>query len=129
MTRTATALALALVASPASAYEPERAMANLASDLAECAAYFWIASNASEETNAELSDALISRANNLRLQAIAGSNEKVTNARVNLAASDMLDELDGNFSNMAILIEQHQERCVEIGDDPRARYNYWIEKD
>ena len=126
--RHATVLALALAASPASAYEPERAMENLASDFSTCAAYLLVAAKAMEGQDEETSAAYTYEAGRFIALSNEATNEEVAAARIEVAATEMMEEIDNDASNLMILFAKHGKLCQEIAADIQGRFDYWLDK-
>ena len=108
------------------AYDRERVETNLASDYAECAAYYMFMSNSDEKLK---NDPGLKRAAELSYELAVGlSNIKVTNARIELSTNKMMKEIDYSLSNGAILINKYGEFCEEILENPEERMKYWFNK-
>jgi hypothetical protein len=60
--------------------------------------------------------------------AAKASNDKVTQARIELDVKAMMKEIDNNWSNGAILINKYGESCKEIIENPEGRLEYWLSK-
>ena len=120
---------LLLIMKPAIAYDMERAVVNLASDLSQCAAFLYIVSKSSEEQAPEVSNAYASLSLNMHEMAIEISNEKVAIARLNMNIKEMLEEIDGSFSNISILLNEYLTLCQEMSNDIEQRLQYWLDQD
>jgi hypothetical protein len=111
-----------------SAYEPERAVNNLAHEFAECVAYYAISSKIIEPQDPKAAKKL----DQAGLQALAGStalsSKKVTEARIEMAAKSMTKDLDNDMANFSILLNKYSDSCGEAVTDPEARMNYWLKK-
>ena len=109
------------------AYEPERAISNLASELAECSAYYASLQYALERSQV---DGAPAERNALYAFALAAeiSSAEVTAARVELRTTAMGEEIGGDLSNFAILINKYGQRCKEILEDPEGRLTYWVDQ-
>ncbi|MGS0681542.1 hypothetical protein ACVBIL_10300 [Shewanella sp. 125m-7] len=105
----------------------ERVQTNLASDFSSCSSYFLLMSQALVSSGQDGSLYKQSSINSFRF-ASELSNEKVSEARVKLAYKEMHKELDGNWSNSAILIEKYSDLCVELLESPEKRLKYWTSK-
>ena len=109
------------------AYEPERAVNNMAHELAICSAYFTLLAELkglSDKTKASYSE--------WAFQMYAGSssltNKKAASARLEMALKDMSKELDGKSENWSILLNQYSDSCKATAANPEARMKYWLEK-
>ena len=123
-----TLITIAMIIMPLSAigYDLEQATANLASDLSECAAYYILISQGHESLK---NDPELNRAGEIAFNtAVELSNVKVTQARMELAGKDMLEEIDNNYSNSAILINKYGEFCKQLLENPDERIEYWLKK-
>jgi hypothetical protein len=112
----------------ASAYEPERAVTNLAHEMAECAGFYTLSGMAFEAQAPELAD----KSRDIGATAFYYSkeltNEKVTRARTEMAVKSMMKEIDNDAANYSILLNKYGDRCSEIVADPTARMNYWLQR-
>jgi len=110
-------------------YDEERAIANLASDFAECSAYYIIAAEALRRIAKEdLAQKALEVSDRAYAYAIKFSNPKVTAARVRLAFDRQRKEMDHDFSNFSILILKYGEMCRDVLESPAERLEYWLEK-
>jgi len=114
----------------ASAYEPERALVNYAHELAECSAYYKLASDGfAANGDTEKAGTLLDLAKLAFVMSVELSNVDVTNARVGLAISSQTELVSGSYSNMSILINKYGELCRVAVDESESRMNYWLQKD
>ncbi|EMV9318745.1 TPA: hypothetical protein ACVOYJ_004013 [Vibrio diabolicus] len=108
-------------------YSSERAVANLSSDYATCAAYYLFMAKGLEASGSDSS-----QLNDLGAMAFEGavmfSNEEVSKSRVKLSYKQLIEETDSDYSNSAILIDKYGSTCKSVLEDPEARLNYWLEK-
>lgn len=122
-----TPLCFFLFTSSAYCYDAERAKANLASDFAECAAFYVISSDglkrAGEDTT--LIDEAFSTAYD---SAVMFSNRAVSEARIKLSMDEQADLQKHDFSNFAILIEKYGKFCKELLESPENRLLFWLDK-
>jgi hypothetical protein len=110
-------------------YDEDRAIANLASDFAECSAYYTIAAEGIKRTGNEDSAKRVLEASERAFDyAVKFSNIKVTEARIKLAFDEQRKEMDHNYSNFAILILKYGEMCKEALESPERRLQYWLNK-
>ncbi len=111
-----------------SAYEPERAVNNLAHELAECVAYYAISSKLIEPQNPKTAKQL----DHAAMLALEGANaltsKKVTEARVEMAAKSMTNDLSNDITNFSIILNKYSDSCGEAINSPEARMNYWLKK-
>ena len=108
------------------AYDRERVETNLASDYAECAAYYMFMINSDKKL--KNSPGLNRSAEASYDLAVGFSNNKVTNARIELATDKFIEELGGSLSNAAILINKYGRLCKEILENPDKRIKYRTDK-
>ena len=111
------------------AYDEERATANLASDLAECSAYYIIAGEALRRNGKEdLAQEALEASDRAYVYAIKFSDSKVTAARVRAAFDKQRKEMNHDFSNFPILVIKYQEMCKDALESPEKRLEYWLRK-
>jgi hypothetical protein len=122
------ALLLGLTA-PVSAYDAERALANFADDYAQCTAYYLTSAAGAERSGHPDATAQFKEAALRTLtEAIRLSTAEVAAARVELDVLRMATEMQGNFSNFAILIKRYGLLCKGILEEPAARLQYWLDR-
>ena len=110
-------------------YDEERAIANLASDFAECSAYYIIAAEGLRRMAKEdLAQKALEASDTAYVYAIRFSNPKVTAARIRLAFDKQRKEMDHDFSNLSILILKYEGMCKDALESPEKRLEYWLEK-
>jgi hypothetical protein len=110
-------------------YDEERATANLASDFAECSAYYIIAAEALRRNAKEdLAQTALEASDTAYLYAIQFSNPKVAAARVRAAFDKQRKEMNHDFSNFQILTLKYGEMCGNALESPEKRLEYWLEK-
>ena len=110
-------------------YDEERATANLASDFAECSAYYIIAAEALRRTAKEdLAQNALEASDRAYVYAIKFSNPKVTAARIRSAFDRQRKEMDHDFSNFPILTLKYGEMCRDALESPEERLEYWLGK-
>ncbi|HHK8465385.1 TPA: hypothetical protein ACQYBX_004661, partial [Vibrio parahaemolyticus] len=108
-------------------YSSERALANLSSDYATCAAYYLFMSKGLEASGSDGSQ--LREMGKLAFEsAVISSNEEVSKSRVKLSYQQLAKETDSNYSNAAILIDKYGVTCKSTMEDPESRLNYWLEK-
>ena len=110
-------------------YDEERAFANLASDFAQCSAYYIIVAEGIKRTgNEESAKKALEASERAYDYAVKFSNIKVTEARIQLAFDEQRKEMDHNYSNFSILILKYGEMCKKALESPERRLNYWLKK-
>lgn len=108
-------------------YTSERAFANLSSDYATCAAYYFLMSKGLEANGSDGSH--YRRMGVLAFEsAVISSNDEVSKSRVRLSYQQLAKETGNNYSNAAILIDKYGVTCKSALEDPESRLNYWLEK-
>ena len=120
-------LVLFLTSSAASSYDIEQASNNFSHEVTQCSAYFMVSSTAptlSEATVKNLRD----RFSSLLEVSVALSSDKLTKARFELEVETIRRMLDGSWANMSIVNKEYGYRCIDLANDPAARYQYWIKK-
>jgi hypothetical protein len=111
----------------ANAYDIQRAQTNLASDYATCAAYYMITTHILND-NGRNSTAAEAAAKNAVNMAVTLSNRKVTTARVELTTGLIMQEMENDLSNWAVIVNKYGKACSEITENPDQRLNYWLNK-
>ena len=110
-------------------YDEERAIANLASDFAECTAYYIIAAEALRRSAKEvMAHEALEASDRAYIYAIEFSSPKVAAARVRLAFDKQREEMHHDFSNFPILTLKYGEMCRDALESPEKRLEYWLEK-
>lgn len=119
---------IVMLPSFAMAYEPKRAVNNLAHEYAECAAFYTVSSKLFESQDPKLAEQM----NQAAIRAIEYSQiltgEKLTDARIEMAAKSIIKDLDNDIANVSIILNKYSDRCVEAMTDPKARMDYWLMK-
>lgn len=122
-----TLLCLLSFTSIAYCYDAERAKANLASDFAECAAFYSIGSEGVKRAGKD--NAKIDEAFDIAYDfAVKFSNQKVTDARIKLSMDEQTELMEHDFANLAILIEKHGKFCKELLENPERGLQFWLDK-
>jgi len=116
-----------LLTSTAYSYDADRAQSNLASDFAECAAYYAMSVEGLRRAGADTTKAeeAIAAAYDL---AVKFSNHEVTQARINLSIDEQKKLMNHDFSNIAILIDKYGKFCKELLEKPGNRLQFWLDK-
>jgi len=110
-------------------YDEERANANLASDFAECTAYYIIVAEALRRDAKEvMAREALEASNRAYIYAIEFSSPKVAAARVRLAFDKQRKEMHHDFSNFSILVLKYEEMCRDAIESPEKRLEYWLKK-
>ena len=122
-------LSIALLASrsPSFAYDPVRARDNFAHEAIECSAYFMLAS-AVPSLDAQTVKALRDRFSVLFDLSVSLTSEELTKARFQLAEKGMFRDLNGSWSNLAIVSNKYAYPCTDLVKDPQTRLKYWMDK-
>ncbi len=109
--------------------DEERAAANLASDFAECSAYYLLASEALRRNAKEdLAKTSLEASDRAYFYTIKFSNPKVAAARVRAAFDKQRKEMNHDFSNFPILTLKYGEMCGSALESPDKRLEYWLKK-
>ncbi|MGA3800551.1 hypothetical protein ACPCYX_22705 [Pseudomonas fluorescens] len=119
---------LALPFGAAFAYEPERAVNNLAHELAECAGFYVISEQILKTQEPKLAERSQVAADNALEYSKALTSEKLTRARTEMAIKSMLKEIDNDGANFSILLNKYADQCGEAVSDPVKRMEYWSKK-
>ncbi len=120
--------ALLLPLDSAFAYESERAVNNLAHELAECAGFYLLSSKLIQAQKPELAEQSRQAAVSALAYSKALTSEKLTHARTEMAIKSMLKEIDNDVVNYSILLNQYADQCSETVADPVTRMDYWSKK-
>lgn len=113
--------------SAAGAYDSQRAQINLASDYASCAAFYMMATEALRNNSKDGSGAEAAAKNALDMS-VKLSNRKVTSSRLELVTGVMMEEMNNDWSNWAIVVNKYGSTCKEITENPVQRLQYWLNK-
>ena len=129
MRKTIVILTLLIIytALPVAAYEKGRARTNFAHELAECAAYFVVSSNAPGLGEA-LKNKLSSIGQNLLVLSANLTSQELALARLELAVKIMKEEIKSNWENMSILNNKYGFDCKKVKNNPEDRLKYWLNK-
>jgi hypothetical protein len=110
-------------------YDEERAIANLASDFAECTAYYIIAAEALRRDAKEgMAQRALEASDKAYIYAIKFSSPKVAAPRVREAFDKQRKEMHHDFSNFPILVLKYEEMCRDAIESPEKRLEYWLKK-
>ena len=121
--------ALIATTGPAAAYSPEEARNSLASDLAECAAYFTISAVGLERAGPKKVSDDYHKAAQVALDLSASmSKPETARARLQLALRSQMRRIDHSYDNIAILMVDYSDQCKAILERPADRLQYWLNK-
>jgi hypothetical protein len=110
---------------------------NVATEYAECAAYFAIVQGAFQSSGKATEAAKYKEASDKAaafsvLAAKRSRSEematRITVARFEMSLKSMQKTIDNNYSNMSLLLNQHSDLCVEAMTDSAAIIKRWTEK-
>lgn len=121
-------------ASQVNAGNPQNVFNNMAHEMAECSAYFYVVSTAlhnSKKTELaqkyeQVAENAVSKA--LILTEAAGLMPETVSARVDTALQEMIKKIGANTSNISILSNQYNDLCEIVMNDSEARAKYWVSK-
>lgn len=119
---------LVLPIGAAFAYEPERAVNNLAHELAECAGYYVISEKILQAQDPKLAERMSEAADSALDYSKILTSEKLTRARTEMAIKSMMKEIDNDAMNYSILLNKYADNCGEAVSDPMKRMEYWNKK-
>jgi len=117
-----------LLSLSALAYEPDVATNNFAHELASCAAYYWLMSKApklsgeAKESSEKASFQAFSLSSEL-------TSEKVAKARMELEVKKMMRDMDSNWSNVSVILNECAFPCKDTLEKPGERLEYWLDKE
>lgn len=112
----------------AGAYDSHRAQINLASDYASCAAFYMMATEVLRNNSKDGSGAEAAAKNALDMS-VKLSNRKVTSSRLELVTEMMMEEMNNDWSNWAVVVNKYGSTCKEITENPVQRLQYWLNKE
>lgn len=110
---------------------------NISEEFVACASYFSIVSHALEksakkETSIEYEISMQTALDYALIAAQEGRTkemaQKVTLARFEMHMKDMTKDIDGNFSNISILMNKYAYRCKAVMEKPEAMMKEWVNK-
>jgi hypothetical protein len=111
------------------AYDEERATACLASDFADCTAYYIIAAEALRRSEKEvMAHEALEASDRAYIYAIQFSSRKVAAGSVRLAFDKLRNEMHHDFSNFPLLTLKYGEMCRDALESPNGRLEYWLKK-
>jgi hypothetical protein len=119
---------LLLPIATAYAYEPERALNNLAHELAECAGFYVISQKILQAQEPKLAEQMNEAADRALDFSKTLTSEKLTRARTEMAIKSMMKEIDNDAMNYSILLNKYADNCGEAVSDPMKRMEYWQKK-
>tara|TARA_R110002110_G_scaffold137735_1_gene323071 strand:- start:6086 stop:6538 length:453 start_codon:yes stop_codon:yes gene_type:complete len=103
--------------------DQRKALNNLQHEIANCVMFYTISAagllkNGSPEALKSSKSASIYKdqmfETAVAVGSIIGMNEKAMTARFQMAFNQMMDEMDNNFVNYSILLQQHAKPCAEL---------------
>ena len=110
-------------------YDEERAANNFSHELVECAAYFNIGAEGARRGGHKEAANVLDKSEEKAIDiANKYSRDDVILARYKMAYEAHLKKIDGNLSNMSLLIIEYKDICKEAIEDPIGRLNYWKQK-
>jgi len=110
---------------------------NVASEYAECSAFFAITQGALLSSGKDADAAKFKDASNQAAQfsLLAAKDSrshematKVTLARIQMSMKDMQKTIENNYSNMSLLMTKHLEPCIEAMNGFAPLFQRWTEK-
>ena len=111
------------------AYDEARATANLASDFAQCSAFYTLSAEGIRRTGDEKLIIRFMEASKKAYDYSAKySNETVSEARIELALDEQRKEIGYNCSNFVILILKYGEMCKDALNSPKKKLQYWLDR-
>ena len=110
------------------AYDGERAKSNLAHEFAECGAWYMFVSGAPGLIQ-ETASGLQKRGEKAAEFSIELSTPDVARARHELATKTIMRELKGTWDNISIINNKYAYPCLDLMENPKARLQYWLDKD
>lgn len=112
---------------PVSAYDSQRAANNLAHELANCGAYFFLMAEMpglKEDTKKALTER-----GAIAMETSTGlTSQKVAWARFSLALEEMRRDMESDWSNVSVVHAKYGYQCKDLIEDPTSRMKYWQEK-
>lgn len=115
----------------------EEILNNVSHEYVTCAAYFFFSSEALRQPNNSDGATKYEKLRNLAMQlalttAMEGRTqemaEKVVMARLDLEMKRMLNEINGNISNISILMNKYHLRCKRAMEDPNSLLLEWTNR-
>jgi hypothetical protein len=126
-TRAILAILCVLAAQCVSGYEPERAAAYFAEELAECGAWFTLVAEAPG-----LDDAARAEFRAAGISLVSSSADIISEgwalAQVELATEAIRREMDYSWKKFSAVNKNYGQRCRELFSYPVARRQYWLNK-
>ena len=110
-------------------YEKERATANLATDFAQCSAFYLISAEAIRRTGDERLAIRFMEASRIAYDySVNFGSQKVTQERIKSAVHELAKEIGHDYSNFPILTLKYAEMCKGALNSPKKRLQYWLDR-
>jgi hypothetical protein len=110
-------------------YDEERATANLASEFAQCSAFYTLSAEGIKRTGDEgLVIRFMEASKTAYDYSVKFSNQKVAEARIRSALDEQRKELGYDSSNFMVLILKYGEMCKDDLHSPKKRLQYWLDR-
>jgi Lhr-like helicase len=111
-------------------YSEERTFNNLASDYADCTAYYMIAAVGAENgNNQKLKKRMNEMAGRMFNISVELSNKKTSESRVQLSIKSQKKEMDNHYNNFSRLLLKYNEFCKKLSLNFENRLQYWRNKE
>jgi len=111
------------------AEEDKEAKSNVAKELAVCAGYFFIGSEAAKKSGDEaLASSIKTTADAALVTSIKLSDKDTATSSLKLAMKDHQRLINNDTANIGVLIRKYKTLCKDIMTSPKKRYEYWVKK-
>ena len=111
------------------ALDDKTAQANVAKELAVCAAYFFIGSEVAKKNgDADLAKNIQTTADAALVTSINLSSKETATSTLSLAMKDHQRLINNNSANIGILIRKYKTLCKNLVAAPKKRYEHWQKK-
>jgi len=111
------------------AEEDKEAKSNVAKELAVCAGYFFIGSEAAKKSGDEaLANSIKTTADAALVTSIKLSDKETATASLQVAMKDHQRLINNNTANIGVLIRKYKTLCKDIMTSPKKRYEHWVKK-
>jgi len=124
-----TLVALLLLPTYCFALDDKTSQANVAKELAVCAAYFFIGSEVAKKNgDAELEKNIKTTADAALVTSINLSSKEIATKTLSLAMKDHQRMINNNSANIGVLIRKYKTLCKNLIASPKKRYEFWQKK-
>jgi len=109
--------------------DKKQAQQHVAKDMAICASYFFMGSEAAKRNkDVELEKSSKRTADVALAQAIRLSDKAYATKQLEIAIGDHQRIMNNNILNVSILVRKYKDMCKQTLTDPDSRLKFWMNK-